>query len=125
MGYESKYFIVEKSSLPPDADNGKIYAQFVAEFDMCKCYGLLDKIRRYPKTSCYFFDIDGDTKILFDKYDDELTEIPIEDMMNFVWEEIKGEYGNYRRLKPFYHLLKAIIENRKEWGDIVVLHYGY
>lgn len=125
MGYESKYFIVEKSSLAPNMDNGKIYAQFVAEFDMCKCYGLVDKIRNYPKTNCYFFDIDGNSEILFDNYDDELTETPIEDMTNFVYEEMQGDYREYRRLKPFYSLLKSFVDDRNKWGDIVVLHYGY
>lgn len=122
MGYESKYFIVEKGSLNPDIDTKKSFCTLIAQFDLSKCYSLLDKISWYPATNSYFYDIDGEKEVLFDRYDDELTEIPLADMIYFVEEELqnKADILN-RRLKPFYALLKAF----ENWENIIVLHFGY
>lgn len=124
MGYESKLYIVNKGSLV-DADGMK-YAQVVAMFDMCKCpttYVLVGN----PKTDCYFYADDGNTRVLEDCYGKPLTEATIEEVINLLETDINnGE--DYRRLFPLLSVLKTFKEQKDKgiWTDnLVVLHYGH
>ena len=120
MGYESKFYIVNKSDFIADED-GYYYAEKIAMFDLCKVPGLYIKIKDYPKANVYIYSDDGNTEIKNDLYGDELIEIPIPDMIKFLEEEIKE--SSYRRYKPFLEMLKGF--DLFEWSNLVVLHYGY
>ena len=121
MGYESKIYIVEKSSIKL-ASETKIYAQVIAMFDLCKMgssdgfYKLFDK-----ETDCYFYADDGNTQVLKDRYGDSLIECDIVKLKEWLKERIKN--NNYRRLKPFYNLIKSF--NKKDWENLAIIHYGY
>lgn len=124
MGYESKLYIVEKSHLRDD--DGMVYAQVIATFDMCKCYFLSDVLVKGSKTNCYFYADDGNTKVLEDKYGDELTEASVDDVIEVLEKAVEiGE--DYRRIFPLLSMLKTFSEQQKnnKWGNLVVLHYGY
>lgn len=124
MGYESKLYIVEKGHIKDD--DGRVYAQVVAMFDMCKCYFLSDILTKEPKTDCYFYADDGNTKILEDKYGDALTETSVDTVINILEEAIEiGE--EYRRIFPLLSMLKTFKEQESnhEWNNLSVLHYGY
>ena len=121
MGYESKLVIVRKSRLFADPDcNNKVWAEKIAEVNLCKCYNFYTRIKDYPKTNSYYYN--GNDAILEDMYGDELIEIPIKDCIEIL-EECNKEY--YRRFGIALGLLKAFNDN--DWcdSDIVVLHYGY
>lgn len=122
MGYESKIYIGEKSSLKDN--NGMTYVQVIAMFDMCKMGNLINVFDR--KTDCYFYADDGNTKVLEDKYGDALTEAEIEDFI-YVLEEAVDSGENYRRIFPLLSTLQTIYEQQKDgkWKNIVLLHYGY
>lgn len=122
MGYESKIYIGEKSSIKDN--NGMTYVQVVAMFDMCKMGNLINVFDR--KTDCYFYADDGNTKVLEDKYGDALTEAEIEDFI-YVLEEAVDSGENYRRIFPLLSTLQTIYEQQKDgrWKNIVLLHYGY
>lgn len=119
MGYESKIYVVEKSTLSLDGD-GKCWGEVVAMFNACKFPGLLEVFKQ--KTDCYIYSDDGNTPILEDDYGDELTEAPLSDVIKFLEEELqRGE--TYRRIKPLLALLKGF--DMEQWDNLVCLHYGY
>ena len=122
MGYESKIYIAEKSSLKDN--DGMTYVQVIAMFNMCKMGNLINVFDR--KTDCYFYADDGNTKVLEDKYGDALTEAEIEDFI-YVLEEAVDSGENYRRIFPLLSTLQTIYEQQKDgrWKNIVLLHYGY
>ena len=122
MGYESKIYIGEKSSIKDN--DGMTYVQVIAMFDMCKMGNLINVFDR--KTDCYFYADDGNTKVLEDKYGDALTEAEIEDFI-YVLEEAVDSGENYRRIFPLLSTLQTIYEQQKDgiWKNIVLLHYGY
>lgn len=122
MGYESKIYIGEKSSIKDN--DGMTYVQVIAMFDMCKMGNLINVFDR--KTDCYFYADDGNTKVLEDNYGDALTEAEIEDFI-YVLEEAVDSGENYRRIFPLLSTLHTIYEQQKDgrWKNIVLLHYGY
>lgn len=121
MGYESRFYVVEKKNSSLKDDDGYSWAEKIATFDMC-CIGnhLISNIMKYPKTDVYIFD--GDKRIIEDMYGDPLIEIPINDMIDFLEEAIDKE-EHYRRNMPFLRLLRGF--DLSEWHNLVVLHYGY
>lgn len=124
MGYESKFYIVEKTSSKhiDYEENGKVWAQVIATFNMSKIGSAYETIHKYPATDAYIYADDGNTEIFEDRYGDELIEIPIKDMIQIL-KDLEKVYPDYRRLKPFKNMLKGF--DTEQWKDIVVLHYGY
>lgn len=122
MGYESKIYIGEKSSVKDE--DGMTYVQIIAMFDMCKMGSLINVFE--TKANCFFYADDGNTKILEDKYGDALTEATIEDFI-YVLEEAIDSGEDYRRIFPLLSTLQTIHEQKRDgrWKDIVLLHYGY
>lgn len=122
MGYESKIYICEKSSIKDN--DGMTYVQVIAMFNMCKMGSLINVFEK--KTDCYFYADDGNTKVLEDMYGDTLREAEIEDFI-YVLEEAVDSGENYRRIFPLLSTLKTIYEQKKDgrWENIVLLHYGY
>ena len=128
MGYESKFFVVQKNSwkgYDKETEN-LFYCEVLASFDMCKLgTELWSKLPKMKETDCYFYDLDGDTPILEDRYGKRLTEISVNDLIPILEEAENKEH--YRRFPYFIAMLKSIKEeiDRKEWDNVVVLHYGY
>lgn len=124
MGYESKIYIVEKRNW--QNESGKTYARIIAMFDLCKYYPLSDVLRYKPKTSCFFYADDCNTEVTKDMYGEDLTETTVQTVINVLNKMVeKGE--DYRRIFPLLSTLNTIDEQQKngDWGEIVVLHYGY
>ena len=122
MGYESKIYIGEKSSIKDN--DGMTYVQVIAMFNMCKMGSLINVFEK--KTDCYFYADDGNTKVLEDCYGDLLTEAEIKDFIYVLREAIdNGE--TYRRIFPLLAFLETIYEQQRDgkWKNIVLLHYGY
>lgn len=120
MGYESRLYVVEKSSCVGLDEDGKRYGEIIAMIDMCKLgNGFCKVLNEYPATDCYIY-IDGE-RTVEDKYGDPLVEMPLEDVIA-IFEECSQE-ENYRRYAPAIGLLGGF--NPNEWGELVVLHYGY
>lgn len=120
MGYESKFYIVEKSDLHIDK-NGKKWAKDIASFDMCKI-GASSWLSRYPETEYYFYADDGNTEVVEDCYGDPLIEIPIDDLIEIIENDEKLK--DYRRTAPFLALLKGFDQSKFN-NNLVVLHYGH
>ena len=127
MGYETRLYIVEKSTSPSiyDKNKGKVWGDVIAMFDLRKCYSLSDRLRNCPSTNCYIFAEDGDTEIVEDLYGEPLKEATIEQAILYInkaWEETE-----YRRLLPVSAFLNTIQAQKEagKWGELAVLHYGY
>lgn len=125
MGYESRIYVVKKSTILDTFYNGskKRYAELIASVNMCKCIGLLDIFKN--ETDCFIYADDGNTQIIEDSYDDPLKETDVKTVVDWLNAEIA--HGNdYRRLPVLLGVLKPFAD-KEVWDDggIVVLHYGY
>lgn len=121
MGYESRFYIVDNTSMT-SAGADKTFALPIAIYDMCKMdyNGEVHRlIKNSPHASCFVYADDGDTPILIDRYDKELTDIDISQLI----KALEHDNNGYRRIPPFLALLNAII--KEDWRDLKVLHYGY
>lgn len=124
MGYESKLYVVEKSSYINT--DGRRFANVIAMFDMRKYYYLSSILRDKPKTDCYIYFDGSDKEVTEDRYGEPLKEAELKTVINILEKDIaKGE--NYRRIFPLLSMLKTFEKQRREglWGDIAILHYGY
>ena len=126
MGYESKIYIVRKTtSKGINEAEDKFYAEKIAEFNMGKFSRLSNSLRDRPITNCYIYADDGDTPIVEDRYGEPLTEVTPEFVID-VLEKYLADCGDYRRVYPLLACLKAFEEHKVQWNDdLVVLHYGY
>ena len=118
MGYESRLYVVEKSSLFDERYN-KRWAEVVAVFDLCKCDSVTSQFRDYPATDCFI--TIGATDVEKDLYGKPLNEIPIKDAIKILRKAAKTD--TYRRYKPCIALLNGF--DLSQWGDLVVLNYGH
>lgn len=113
MGYESRLFVVKKY--------GTGWAEVMGMINMCKVYPMSDVMRRYPKTECYIYMSDGQTKIEEDMYGEKLKEIPLDEAIMIV-ERAQNKDPGYVRYEICLDMLRAF---QKYSGDLVVLHFGY
>lgn len=90
MGYESRFYVVEKS-LVSDPDDGR-WAEVVAEYNLAKCYEVSDKLRNYPIIDCYIYATDGNTRIKEDCYGEPLREIPLVELPSEILPRIMVLY---------------------------------
>lgn len=128
MGYEHRFFIVDKSSITDNYNGeGKIYASVVAMFNFSG-FKIPEYLFKTP-TDCFIYSDDGNTPILEDCYGNPLTEISISDAahaFNKMLESQENPYSNIdynRRLKSLVGLLNGFDPN--DWKNLVVLHYVY
>jgi len=122
MGYESKFYVVNKTT-QKSLDGKRYWAEVIASFDLCKVYAVSDPIRnKYKATDAYIYADDGNTEIIEDNYGDPLIEIPIDVMIQLMEKVITSE-NYYRRYNPFLQMLKGF--NKDDWENLVVLHYGH
>lgn len=120
MGYESKIYVVNKWH--GSEENGKCYAEKIAELKMSKCGDFCSVFSK--KTDCFIYQDDGNTPILEDKYGDELKEAAVDDVVDWLKTTISGG-EDYRRFKMALALLKSFQTEQWERENIAVLHYGY
>lgn len=123
MGYESRIYIVRKTSIY-DEELTKRWAEKIAVFDMCKYPRLADLMRSKPVTDCYIHAYDSEKDIVEDCYGEQLTEASVSDVISVLEKDVaNGE--NYRRIFPLLAMLKSFEEHKEQWGEITVLHYGH
>jgi len=100
----------------------KIYSkkssQVIAMVDLCKVH--IPKDMKTP-TDYYIYSDDGNTTLILDRYDDELTQVPLDVMIDWLEEELaKG--SEYRRFKTALALAKGCVGL---YDNPTVLLYGY
>lgn len=120
MGYESRLYIVQKTT-SFGCDTNLRWAEKIAVFNLCKVPAVSDKMRAYKETDAFIYADDGNTEITTDDYGKPLKEIPVADAIVIL--EAAAEHDNYWRYRPCIAFLKAVQEEKQK--DVVVLHYGY
>ena len=124
MGYESRIYVIEKTSYSWAEENGMKYARVLAMFDVSKFYELSDWFSNKPATNHYIYADDGDTEIIEDRYGDTLKEASVKEVIDKL-ERMVENGEDYRRIFPLLAALKAFESHSNQWDDIAVLHYGY
>ncbi|MFA5048679.1 MAG: hypothetical protein WC516_06665 [Patescibacteria group bacterium] len=120
MEYESKLYIVEKSSCY-DSELEKVFAQIICMYNLSNTFPEFKHfINECLPTDCYIY-IDS-KRTIKDEYDSPLVELPIKDLLEVLVQETKHEDKHYHsQLMPLIALLK-VFKSRK---NIAILHYGY
>lgn len=137
MGYESRLYVINKSTTSTVVYNGELiydiederyakgkpmfWGEKIAMFNLCKVYDVVDAIKDYSATNAFIFADNGNDLIVEDLYGEPLTEIPLKDMIQILEKASKGD--RYRRWNPCIQMLKGF--NPYEWDNLVVLHYSY
>jgi hypothetical protein len=119
MGYESIFYVVEKTDLSFKNEKG-LKIEDLACFDIHKMHNI-EWLSKFPKTDCFIFTDNGNTKIVKDYYGDPLIEIPINDLIKII--ENNEKLKEHRRTTPFLALLKGFNQSEFPHG-LIVLHYG-
>lgn len=122
MGYEMKFYVVNK--LPTGEDLK--YGEIVAMYDYCKDYDLADFIDKNSKPTSAFIFVDG-KETTKDMYGKPLAEISVDILLNYLESH---PCSAYRRYWPLVSLLRGFKEVQDEpdnetFEDLVVLRYGY
>ena len=126
MGYESRLYIVVKSDTNFNPETNFLFAEVIAEFNMCKfpeLYSLF--IKEGIKTNCAFYR--GDDEITEDMYGEPLRELSVEKVIDGL-NKIIASYGNksfYWRLPPLLAMLEKFSESQDIYHPLTVLHFGY
>lgn len=122
MGYESKIYIVEKSTIGKDVNGKRMwFGDVVASFRLSKTPIYQEICNRFSPTDTYFYADDGNTEIIEDIYGKPLTEIPIPDLIDILERAESKEH--YRRYTPLIQMLQGF--DLTQWKNLIALHYGY
>lgn len=124
MGYESRLYVVKKSSIKHKVkDKEYIWAEKIAMFNLSKVYVISDKMRKAKDTDCFIYMDDGNTEIVTDCYGDALKEMTIKEAIQILEEATEKDILGNERYAPCISLLKGF--NESQWQNLAVLHYGY
>lgn len=95
----------------------RMYCSVIAMVDLCKV-----GVTSFPKkdTDYYFYETDGDTPVIQDKYGDFIREVTLDSVIE--WLEKQVEVSEYRRLKTALALAKGCVGL---YTNPTVLLYGY
>lgn len=133
MGYESKIYIIKGSMLDTvyAEDGRKAYAEIIATVDMSKQPSLHKFFEDNGKESThYIYAEDGNTVIENDRYDKPLLEVPVREVLAFMYNQASQNLLNnrqsYRRDKLLISILESLV-NSGQWevDCIYCLHYGH
>ena len=123
MGYESRIYIVEKTSVG-QFGGGMRWGRVLAHFDLGKVYVLSAKLKHAPNTDCYIYSDDGDTRFVEDRYGNPLTEVSITDAIEAL-ETALAQGEDSREIPPLIAALKVFNDHRERFRELAVLHFGY
>jgi len=124
MGYDCKIYLVNKTDVSLESDDGLVFSEVIAMFDLCKMdyNGAYHKLVKEAKpTNCYIYADDGDTKITTDNYGDKLKELPFLELL----AALKKDNTGYRRVMPLIAMLAMFKIEKDKWPDLTILHYGH
>jgi len=118
MGYESRLYVVNRYKA--SNWNDYVFAERIAQFDMC-CVGWNpDKIFTTPIDFYIGYD-KNDEPIYDDMYGKRCGMASVADVITAI--EALEEREHYRRFSPLLGFLRGLDES--EWDDLRVVHFGY
>jgi len=120
MGYESRLYVVNR--FVASNWNNHVFAERIAQFDMCSVGWNPDKVFTEPIDFYLFYDNDGNGNPVYDdKYGKRCHMASVSTVIEAI--EKLEEADHYRRFKPLLGFLKSLDES--EWDDLRVVHFGY
>ena len=130
MGYDNRFYVVNKSTLAVDVlGNGTKYkyGEIIAMYEYCVDYDLTNFVDKKGRdTDCYIYIDDKET--IKDCYGKPLKELTVDELLKYFEE---NPCFSYRRYAPFMYLLRAFKEiqddeeGNEKFGNLVVLKYGH
>lgn len=132
MGYESKIYIVNRSTYKnPKTEKTLISALEIASFDLCVMgnnsafYGVFD---REIDFDMYMPGVDEQGREImeftrFDCYGEHLKMCELSALLDVLKQAEEKEH--YRRLPPLIAMLQAFIDGAGEWGDLRAVRYAH
>ncbi len=121
MGYESRLFIMNRTTWENTDKTVYHYAQELARINMCVMGYDNGFIELFTMPVDFEIYGDNDADLTTDKYGDHVKYADFDTVIAWLEEIIKTD--NYRRLKPLLAYLKAF--DKTQWEDLIVVHYGY
>ena len=142
MGYESKVLIVEKKEIETGSGEPIVYANIIAEYDLCKMGWRADPFYKAFKTPIEY-------KLYLPGADEQGNEMIVETDEDCYGEHMKAaslpeladalrkinDEDPYRRIPPLLAMVEAFCENIEEWREksevrgvktqIEAVHFGY
>ncbi len=113
MGYESRLYVVNKMD--------ENYGDVIAAFNMGSLGNEVSRFKEFKETNLRFLGVDNHRFITVDDYGKKLNEIQINDAISIINDAREECY--YRRYLPCLAFLLSI--DKRDWNEVVVLHYGY
>lgn len=119
--YESKIYIVAPTE-QYSRDAGKCFAEIIAVFNLGSVHTLIDINERYGPTNYYVYADDGDTRVMYDMYGEELRELTVDQLILELSIHMTVTFNNRVSV-----LLSTLRDIRELYDDntILCLHYGY
>jgi hypothetical protein len=122
MGYESRLYMVVKSSFPEHPR----FCWQIAQYDIAKFPPVSNLFRKgNPKskfTDCgLYLDGRGDEPVTEDMYGDKLREASLETVIK-VLKACEDSYKAYQRFPPLLAMLESF---KGVFKDMVVIHFGH
>jgi len=102
MGYDLKLYVGELRN----GVNEKNSLDVVAMVDLCGVDTLVSSLINNTGLPVYFYDTDGNTRVEFDRYDRELSALPIDQVIKIIQKTNRN--NPYRRYKVALGILKTI-----------------
>ena len=122
MGYDMRFYVVNKSEVVKADIKGKVYnfGEIVAQYEYCVDYDLANFIEKNSKpTDTYIYINDKET--VKDCYGDFMAKIELNDLLSY----LHNDKGEYRRKKPFICLLEGFKEEKEKFENLIILKYGH
>lgn len=119
MGYEIKIFVGQFNNNHPEG-----YFSPVAMVDICKpgYESEVYKISKEPGTPCFFYELDGNTKVTEDRYQKRLGVIDLDSVTKSLRQDSKRD--EYRRFKIALDVLESVKSRFKD-DEIGCVLFGY
>lgn len=121
MGYEMRFYVVNKMPVKDQIENGEFYyGQTIAMYDYCCDYYLADFINKNSKPTDTYIYV-GEEQVIKDCYGEFLAEININDLLEY----LRNDKEEYRRKLPFIKMLEGFKEEKHHFEHLAILRYGY
>lgn len=121
MGYESKIFVVRKTSIIEEEE--RRYATILATFKLGKVCAFSNLFREKEATNCNVYEGDNDKPYLEDRYGEPLKEATLQETIEMIEKARDIDDVCAQWLLPLKAYLKEL--EYIYFDELTILHFGY